>query len=157
MRHGAKEHLPTMTNTAELLELILALPREERETLLTEAIARSGLYDSGLAGPTGESIAITQYGMTKAPKGAKGYDGIINGRRVSVKTKEPTKRNDARQYVVIRQPELADDLLLIQLHVDGTHTATMAPIAQIKFSPHEQGPRYTAKNIKAAALEVSNT
>jgi len=151
MRHGDKEHLPTMTTTAELLELILALPRDERETLLTEALAHSGLYDSGLAGPVGESIAITRYGMTKAPRGAKGYDGIINGRRVSVKTKEPTKRTDTQQYVVIREPELADDVLVIQLYADGTHTATIAPIAQIKFSPHEQGPRYTVKNIKAAA------
>lgn len=134
------------------VQMLLALDPEERKRVITEVLAVSGFYDSGLAGPTGEAIAEKYYGLIKAPRGTKGFDGWINGKRVTVKTKEP---NPARPnpFVTVKDPSLADLLMVIVLEADGTHRMAMADLATLVPSKHNQGNRYTVKKVFAKAIE----
>ena len=57
--------------------------------LEAKAILRKcGNYDTSIAGAIGEIYAEEKLGMVKAKKGEKGYDSILNGKKLQVKTKE---------------------------------------------------------------------
>lgn len=80
----------------------------EAQRLLREV----GDYDTAIAGAIGEVFAEEYLGMEKAPRGTAGIDGYIDGRTVSVKTREAHVRN-RELFVDIRKDKdgLAEDLL----------------------------------------------
>ena len=121
-----------------------------------------GVYDSGIAGAIGEIYAEEELGMKKAPRGEKGFDGWINERKVSVKTKERRKpRTDSQEYAAISEKNfgLADDLLVVLLSgSEKPISLGPVPIATIKYTKTKKEPfqrRYTLRSIKEA-LRVSD-
>lgn len=104
-------------------------------------------FDSGLAGMIGELFAIEKLGMVKAPKGTPGYDGWINGRRVSVKTRQPTIVPLSGQYAGVRSRHvgMADDLLSISIKEDRTIEYRLAPFEDWHYSITKDGREYRYK------------
>ena len=128
-----------------------------KQSVCAEAFARANGYDS-LKGGAGEAYAELHLAMVKAPPGTKGYDGIIDGRRVQVKMKCGTKiysNEDSQHYVEIdkehRDQNLVDDVLMV-LVVDQT-VRHFGPAPISKITPYETKNnklRYFLKDIKKA-------
>jgi hypothetical protein len=117
---------------------------------------KEGGYDSGIAGALGEMYAVEKLGMVKAPRGAKGFDGWINGRTVSVKAKEPVKRGLSAQFAPVRNSVLglADDLLVVSINEDGTMSHMIAPFSSLVGRPHSSGTtRFFLNDLKRAFEE----
>jgi hypothetical protein len=113
-------------------------------------------FDSGIAGAIGELYAIERLGMTKAPRGAKGFDGWINGRTVSVKTKEPKTRGLSAQFAPVRNNVLglADDLLVVSLAEDNSISHMLVPFDKVAGRAHSSGnTRFYLSDIKKAAAQ----
>jgi hypothetical protein len=114
-------------------------------------------FDSGIAGAIGELYAIEKLGMIKAPRGEKGFDGWINGRKVSVKTKEPKTRGLSAIFAPVRNSVLglADDLLVVSIAEDNSVSHMMVAFDQVVGRPHASGTtRFYLNDIKKA-LEQS--
>lgn len=114
---------------------------------------RDGGYDSGIAGAIGEIYAIEKLGMIKAPRGTPGFDGWIDGRKVSVKTKEPkvAHRTLSQQFAPVKTHLLgmADDLLVVSIADDLTITHMIAPFNALPGRTHASGnTRFHLHDIK---------
>lgn len=94
--------------SARLSEVIRAL----------SILRRLGEYDTTIAGAVGEIYAQVELEMKKAQRGQKGFDGTINGRTVSVKTKESNKPG---RYVTVDplHRHHVQDLLIVIMRTDG--------------------------------------
>jgi hypothetical protein len=86
-------------------------------------LGKHGDYDTSIAGAIGEAYAEEVLGMEKAAAGTKGIDGIINGRKVQVKSKAPRKVYDrlSQQYAAISRKNrgLSEDLLVVLIDKVG--------------------------------------
>ena len=104
-------------------------------------------FDTGLAGMIGELFAIEKLGMEKAPRGTAGFDGWINGRKVSVKTRQPNNMRISAQYagVKARHVGLADDLLSISIREDRSIEYRLAPFSDWQYSETKDGNEYRYK------------
>jgi hypothetical protein len=104
-------------------------------------------FDTGLAGMIGELFAIEKLGMVKAPRGSAGFDGWINGRKVSVKTRQPNNMRLSAQYagVKARHVGLADDLLSISIQEDRSIEYRLAPFSDWQYSETKDGSEYRYK------------
>jgi hypothetical protein len=104
-------------------------------------------FDTGLAGMIGELFAIEKLGMIKAPRGSAGFDGWINGRKVSVKTRQPNNMRLSAQYagVKARHVGLADDLLSISIREDRSIEYRLAPFSDWQYSETKDGNEYRYK------------
>ena len=128
------------------------LPKmREARRLLSEC----GDYDSSIAGAIGEVYVEEKLGMIKAPKRTAGYDGILNGRKVQVKTKECGGRDLETRYVAISKDNIgkADDLILVLLDDEEQGSIRHlgpVPIAKIRHSSNKRQWRYRYNDIKAA-------
>lgn len=112
-------------------------------------------YDNGLMGAIGELYAEIELGMEKAARGAKGYDGIINGRKVSVKSKERVYEQPSVAYAQINDnvAGLADDLLIVQMDEVGKLSHYLAPLNMLKGRKVAGGVRYYLKEIIAVTAD----
>ena len=130
------------------------MPRDEKIELLNQLIQiflnLRNDYDTGLMGAIGELYAEVELGMKKAPRGIKGYDGFINGRKVSIKSKERLDRPSVA-YAEIRDNVmgLADDLLLVQMDEHGTLIHYLAPLDRLVGRRVNGGVRYYLSEIIA--------
>ena len=123
------------------------MPRDEKNELLGQSIQTflklRNDYDTGLMGAIGELYAEVELGMQKAPRGTKGYDGLINGRKVSIKSKEkidvPTVAYAEIKDNVIG---LADDLMLVQMDEVGQLIYYLAPFDNLSGRKVKGGVRY---------------
>lgn len=124
------------------LKKILELRRQLREL---------GSYDTSISGAVGEIYAEEVLGMVKAPKGAKGIDGHINGRAVQVKTKDGKERSDSAVYASVRHglEKEVEDLVVVMIQGDEVTHFGPVPLAQIPYADHKQGRRYYLNKIKA--------
>jgi len=104
-------------------------------------------FDTGLAGMIGELFAIEKLGMKKAPRGTTGFDGWINGRKVSVKTRQPNNMKISAQYagVKARHVGLADDLLSISIREDRSIEYRLAPFSDWQYAETKDGNEYRYK------------
>lgn len=104
-------------------------------------------FDTGLAGMIGELFAIEKLGMEKAPRGTTGFDGWINGRKVSVKTRQPNNMRISAQYagVKARHVGLADDLLSISIREDKSIEYRLAPFSDWQYAETKDGNEYRYK------------
>ena len=104
-------------------------------------------FDTGLAGMIGELFAIEKLGMIKAPRGSKGFDGWINDRKVSVKTRQPTSVPSSAHYagVKVRHVGLADDLLSISIGADRSIEYRLAPFSEWQYAETKDGNEYRYK------------
>jgi len=115
-----------------------------------------GAYDTNIAGAIGEIYAEEVLGLIKAPRGTKGYDGTINSRKVSVKTKEHDRTPKSRAYAQIEAKnfDLIDDLLLVFIHNNEScsHLGPFA-LAEIKHlgktSAKRTSLRFYQKDLEA--------
>ena len=109
-----------------------------------------GEYDTSIAGAIGEVYVEDVLGMEKAPRGAAGYDGVLNNRRVQVKTKERLRQSLAASYVAISNKNigLADDLVVVYfLDDDSIKHFGPVEISRIHYSERDMQRRYTIKSI----------
>lgn len=104
-------------------------------------------FDTGLVGMIGELFAIEKLGMVKAPRGSAGFDGWINGRKVSVKTRQPNNMKLSAQYagVKARHIGLADDLLSISIGDDRTIEYRLAAFSEWQYTETKDGNEYRFK------------
>lgn len=104
-------------------------------------------FDTGLVGMIGELFAIEKLGMEKAPRGTAGFDGWINGRKVSVKTRQPNNMRISAQYagVKARHVGLADDLLSISIREDRSIEYRLAPFSDWQYAETKDGNEYRYK------------
>jgi hypothetical protein len=118
-----------------------------------------GDYDHSIAGVVGEIYAQEILDMKKAEKGTKGYDGIIHGIRVQVKTKDGKQRSDSGHYAQIdpRHLKIFPDLHLVIVLIDEDgqpHGHGPVPLSAMEPSIHKQGLRYSLKKIKMAESQL---
>lgn len=123
-------------------------------------LKKLGDYDHSIAGVIGEIYAEEILGIKKAPKGTKGYDGIINGKKVQVKTKDGKQRSDASTYVQIDPEHLKiyPDLLIVIVLLDQNgepYCHGPVPLSAMSPSVHKQGLRYSLNKIKQAEKQVA--
>jgi hypothetical protein len=133
------------------LRKILAIRRELKEL---------GDYDHSISGVIGEIYAEEILGIKKAPKGTKGYDGIINGKKVQIKTKDGKQRADSGHYAQIDPEHLKiyPDLLIVMVLVDKNgepYCHGPVPLSAMEPSIHKQGLRYSLKKIKLAETQLT--
>ena len=104
-------------------------------------------FDTGLVGMIGELFAIEKLGMVKAPRGSAGFDGWLNGRKVSVKTRQPNNMKLSAQYagVKARHIGLADDLLSISIGNDRAIEYRLASFAEWQYTQTKDGNEYRFK------------
>lgn len=104
-------------------------------------------FDTGLVGMIGELFAIEKLDMIKAPRGSIGFDGWINGRKVSVKTRQPNSLRLSAQYAGVKAHHvgLADDLLSILICDDGSIEYRFAPFEVWQYSITKDGSEYRYK------------
>lgn len=130
------------------------MSRDEKNELLNQLIQiflnLRNDYDTGLMGAIGELYAEVKLGMQKASRGTRGYDGFINGRKVSIKSKERLDRPSVA-YAEIRDNVmgLADDLLLVQMDEHGTLIHYLAPLDRLVGRRVNGGVRYYLSEIIA--------
>ncbi|MEX0286281.1 MAG: hypothetical protein AB3N23_16865 [Paracoccaceae bacterium] len=108
-------------------------------------------FDTNTVGAVGEAYAMDYLGMTKAPRGAAGIDGYINGRSVSVKTKEHAGHGSGTYAAIgLKQIGLADDLLLLVL--DGAQMQVFGPvaIADLPYRENKTQRRFFIRDIERA-------
>jgi hypothetical protein len=116
-------------------------------------LGKHGDYDTSIAGAIGEAYAEEALGMEKAEAGTKGIDGIINGRKVQIKSKAPRKvyNSLAQQYAAITHKNhgLADDLVVVLIDQDSeiTHLGPV-PIDKLHYTENETERRYPLHRIK---------
>ncbi|MEX0286285.1 MAG: hypothetical protein AB3N23_16885 [Paracoccaceae bacterium] len=94
------------------------------------------MFDTNKVGAVGEADVMEYLGMTKAPRGAAGIEGYINGRGVSVKTKEHAGHGSGTYAAIgLKQVGLADDLVLLdgdQMHVFGPVAIAGLPYSETR-------------------------
>jgi hypothetical protein len=116
-------------------------------------LGKHGDYDTSIAGAIGEAYAEEVLGMEKAEAGAKGIDGIINGRKVQVKSKAPRKvyNSLAQQYAAITHKNhgIADDLVVVLIDQDSeiTHLGPV-PIDKLYYTETATERRYPLHRLK---------
>jgi hypothetical protein len=116
-------------------------------------LGKHGDYDTSIAGALGEAYAEEVLGMEKAEAGTKGIDGIINGRKVQVKSKAPRKVYNSlkQQYAAITHKNhgLADDLVVVLIDQDSeiTHLGPV-PINKLHYTENEKERRYPLHRLK---------
>ena len=120
--------------------------------LQAKAILRKcGNYDTSIAGAIGEIYAEEKLGMAKAKKGEKGYDGILNGKKLQVKTKETLTKTMSRYYVEISNKNIgcADELVVIILRdTEEPYHLGPLPIESIEYRQSKIGRRYFLNKIQ---------
>lgn len=94
-------------------------------------ICALGDYDNSVMGVVGEVYAEEVLGMIKAPAGQRGYDGILNGRRLSVKAKKHGAHSDSATYASISDKVAphVDDILVVFVATDGSIARVIGPVA----------------------------
>lgn len=134
----------------------------DKSALLKETISlmlqlRDAGYDTGLMGAIGEIYAEVKLDMKKAERGAKGFDGWINGRKVSVKSKERVA-NPSVVYAEVRDSlaGLAHDLLLVQMNEKGELIYYLASFSKLKGKKRESATRYYFNEIIDAAYDSND-
>jgi hypothetical protein len=98
------------------------MSRLEKMLVARSLLMECGNYDNSILGALGEVYAEEELGMTKAERGQKGYDGLINNRRVQVKAKEYLRDAKSQSYVAINLKNInsADDLIVVYFKNDGS-------------------------------------
>jgi hypothetical protein len=113
-----------------------------------------GEYDTAIAGAIAEVYAEEVLSMEKAPRGARGYDGFIDGRRVQVKGKERLRSNESASYVAIslNSAGLAEDLLVVYFDYDDQlrHIGPVEIDLIVNSKPNARETRYSVRNVRAA-------
>ena len=108
------------------------LTRLEKAQLASRLLGEVGEYDNAINGAVAEVYAEEVLGMKKAPRGQKGHDGTLNGRRLSVKGKKADAHSDSGTYVAIPHKcwDEVDDVLVVFIE-EGTGRITrhVGPIA----------------------------
>ena len=130
------------------------MSRDEKIELLNQLIQiflkLRNDYDTGLMGAIGELYAEVKLDMQKAPRRTKGYDGLIEGRKVSVKSKEKVdKPTVAYAYIKNNAIGLANDLLLVQMNECGELKHYLAPLDKLSGKKVKDGTRYYLSEIIA--------
>jgi hypothetical protein len=92
--------------------------------------------------------------MIKAPRGTTGFDGWINGRKVSVKTRQPNNMRLSAQYAGVKKRHigLADDLLSISIRDDMSIEYRLAPFSDWQYSEAKVGNEYRYKLNKIQSI-----
>lgn len=119
-----------------------------------ELLKECGEYDTAIAGAIAEVYAEEYLNMEKAQRGERGYDGIINGRKVQVKGKEWLRKNESASYIAISRncTGLADDILVVYFD----NYENLSHIGPVKINSIEKGyensreTRYSIKQIRMA-------
>jgi len=127
--------------------------RLEKMLQARQLLKECGEYDTSIAGAVGEVYAEDVLLMEKAPRGERGYDGIINGRKVQVKTKEWLRKTESASYVAIssRCAGLADDLLVVYFdHDDTLNHIGPVEISSVEGTLTPRETRYSVKKLRAA-------
>lgn len=119
-----------------------------------QLLKECGEYDTAIAGAIAEVYAEEILSMEKAPRGERGYDGFISGRKVQVKGKEWLRQSESASYVAIslKCAGHADDILVVYFDQNGD-LAHIGPvdIKQIdKPTVNARETRYSVKKIRAA-------
>lgn len=126
--------------------------RLEKMLQARQLLKECGEYDTSIAGAVGEVYAEEILSMEKAPRGERGYDGIIDGRKVQVKTKERLRKTESASYVAISSKcvGLADDLLVIYFDSDDklNHLGPIA-IDQLVGTKTPRETRYSVKHLRS--------
>ena len=110
-------------------------------------LAKHGHYDTTIAGAIGEAYAEEVLGMVKADARTKGYDGMLNGRKLQVKAKMPREEYEKinQHYAAISHKNVghADDMLVVMISPEGklSHLGPMA-IDDMKFTKNDVERRY---------------
>lgn len=92
-------------------------------------------FDSSVAGPLGEYHAILKYSMVKAKRGEPGFDGWINGLRVSVKTCE---RRRPRHYATVKNNSLGKFDCILFVWIENGEIYDTGPISVEKLETKER-------------------
>lgn len=131
-----------------------SLCRLAKVQLAYRLLVECGDYDNSVMGAVGEVYAEEVLGMEKAPKGTKGYDGWLNGRRLSVKAKVSEAHSDSGTYVSIsdKSRENVDDLVVVFVSKDGSLDRVIGPfpLDWTRSRQHSQGPRYVVSDMLKA-------
>ncbi len=125
--------------------------RLEKILQARQLLKECGEYDTAIAGAVGEVYAEEMLSMEKAPRGERGYDGVINGRKVQVKTKERLRANESASYVAIslRCTGMADDLLVIYFdHDDALRHIGPIAISLLEGTETPRETRYSVKKLR---------
>lgn len=127
-----------------------------------ELLRECGEYDTSVAGAVGEVYAEEMLGMKKAERGAAGYDGWINDRKVQVKTKEFYRKDPSSRYVAISRKNegKADDLVVVVLddgELGSVRHLGPIPIGKIKCSASQIQSRYYYRDILAACAAANES
>ena len=131
----------------------LQVSRLEKMLQARRLLKECGEYDTSIAGAVGEVYAEDVLSMEKAPRGERGYDGIINGRKVQVKTKERLRLIESASYVAISSKcaGIADDILVIYFdHDESLKHIGPVDISRIEGSRTPRETRYSVKKIRRA-------
>ncbi len=117
-------------------------------------LGKHGDYDTSVAGAIGEAYAEEVLGMVKADAGAKGVDGMIDGRKVQVKCKAPRKgyHGLSQQYAAISHKNhgAAEDLVVVMIDKYGgiTHMGPI-PIETLRYTENARERRYPLNHLMA--------
>jgi hypothetical protein len=135
--------------------------RLEKMLQARQLLKECGDYDTAIAGAVGEVYAEVMLSMEKAPRGERGYDGVINGRKVQVKGKEWLRHHESASYVAISLKCVghADDILVVYFDQNGD-LAHIGPvdIGKIeKKNTNMREIRYSIKQIRAAWESTKNS
>ena len=121
-------------------------------SLLVERRASCGPNE--LTDQIAEAYAQEKLDMKTAPCASLGFDGLINGRRVSLRAIEKGSAPSSFTHFSIRKGLLArtDDLLVVVLDRDVAFHIGPVPIDQITYTQTPTERRYSLAKIQAAAI-----
>jgi len=122
-----------------------------------ELLKECGEYDTAIAGAIAEVYAEEILMMQKAPRGERGYDGIINGRKVQVKGKEWIRKNESASYIAISVncTGLADDILVVYFD-EGDNLSHIGPVRIENIDKGYKNSRETRYSISQIRLAWEN-
>ena len=134
--------------------------RLEKMLQARQLLKECGDYDTAIAGAVGEVYAEVMLSMEKAPRGERGYDGVINGRKVQVKGKEWLRHHESASYVAISLNCVghADDILVVYFDQNGD-LAHIGPVDISKIEKKNTNMReirYSIKQIRAVWESTKN-
>ena len=100
-----------------------------------------------------EVYAREKLELMVTPCASTGFNGLINGRRVSLRTIEKSSAPSSMTHFSIRKGMLArtDDLLVVVLDDDVAFHIGPVPIDQIPYTQTPTERRYSLSKIQAAA------
>ena len=105
-----------------------------------------------LDGKIAEAYAQEKLEMESVPCTSSGFDGLINGRRVSLRAIEKGSAPSSMTHFSIRKGMLAgtDDLLVVVLDDDVAFHIGPVPIDQITYTQTPTERRFSLAKIQAA-------